>query len=237
LKKAKYEDHHDLVIEEINKRRGKWFLTSVTWMDFDDVKQMISAHIHAKWSQYDPEKPLKPWVNKIITNQMKNILRNNYSNFVRPCLSCPFNLNMDAADGKGDCSFTKNGEQDASCPLFAKWERTKKSAYDIKMAVSIDGTSHEAHSITKKEYDIISAEERLHAEMKLQLGERQYKVYDLLYVQHKDEAEVAKEMGYKTSESGRKAGYKQIKNLKKQFKEKAKKIMATKDIFIDETRY
>ena len=88
-----------------------------------------------------------------------------------------------------------------------KWERTKKSAYDIKMAVSIDGTSHEAHSITKKEYDIISAEERLHAEMKLQLGERQYKVYDLLYVQHKDEAEVAKEMGYKTSESGRKAGY------------------------------
>ena len=237
LKASSYEDHHDLVIEEINKRRGKWFLTSVAWMDFDDVKQMISAHIHSKWGQYNPSKPLKPWVNKIITNQMKNILRNNYSNFVRPCLSCPFNLNSESAEKQGDCSFTKSGNQDSSCPLFKKWEKTKKSAYDIKMAISIDGASHEAHSITQREYDIISAERRLHAEMKLQLGERQYKVYDLLFVQHKDENEVARIMGYKTSESGRRAGYKQIKNLKKQFKEKAKKIMSTKDIFIDETGY
>lgn len=235
MRKDKYEDHHDLVVGEINKRRGKWFLTSVAWMDFDDVRQMILTHIYAKWDQYDQSKALKPWINKIITNQMKNILRNNYSNFVRPCLSCPFNLHMDRNDGKGDCSFTRSGAQDASCPLFAKWERTKKSAYDIKMAVSIDGTSHEAHSISRKEYDIVMAEGRLHEEMKLQLGDRQYKVYDLLYIQHKDEAVVAEEMGYKTSESGRKAGYKQIKNLKKQFKERARKIMNTRDIFIDET--
>ena len=31
-------------------------------------------------------------------------------------------------------------------------------------------------------------------------------------------------MGYKTSEKGRKAGYKQIKNLKKIFKQKLKKF-------------
>ncbi len=236
--KIKYEDCFDIIVKEIDKRRGKWFLTSVAWMDFDDVRQMILAHINAKWDQYDPVKPLKPWVNKIITNQMKNILRNNYSNFVRPCLSCPFNLKSDAGiDGTGDCSFTKSGDQDSSCPLFAKWEKTKKAAYDIKMAISIDASPYEANSVVRQEYDIINAEQKLHMEMKSQLGDRQYKVYDLLFIQHKSEEEVAKEMGYKTSEAGRRAGYKQIKNLKKQFKEKAKKILKTKDIFLNETRW
>ena len=35
---------------------------------------------------------------------------------------------------------------------------------------------------------------------------------------------------YKTSEKGRKAGYKQIKNLKKIFKQKAQEILKTEDI-------
>jgi hypothetical protein len=37
-------------------------------------------------------------------------------------------------------------------------------------------------------------------------------------------------MGYKTSEKGRKAGYKQIKNLKKIFKQKAQEILKNEDI-------
>ena len=40
--------------------------------------------------------------------------------------------------------------------------------------------------------------------------------------------EVAKQMGFKSSESGRKAGYKQIKNLKNIIKEKAEKIIQKK---------
>ena len=39
-----------------------------------------------------------------------------------------------------------------------------------------------------------------------------------------EEEEVALAIGYKTTEKGRKAGYKQIKNLKKQFKEKRNQI-------------
>jgi hypothetical protein len=41
---------------------------------------------------------------------------------------------------------------------------------------------------------------------------------------------VAIQMGFKSSESGRKAGYKQIKNLKKILKEKATKILSKKGI-------
>ena len=68
--------------------------------------------------------------------------------------------------------------------------------------------------------------------MKKVLNDRQYKIYSLLFIKHLAEEEVAKEMGYKTTEKGRKAGYKQIKNLKKLFREKAEKILATKDVFI-----
>lgn len=64
------------------------------------------------------------------------------------------------------------------------------------------------------------------------LNDRHYKIYSLLYIEHKEEEDVAKEMGYKTSEKGRKAGYKQIKNLKKLFRLKAEKILGTQDIFL-----
>ena len=52
----------------------------------------------------------------------------------------------------------------------------------------------------------------------------------MLFVQNNTEEEVAKYLGFKTSERKRSAGYKQIKNLKKIFQEKAKIIIKEKDI-------
>jgi hypothetical protein len=46
------------------------------------------------------------------------------------------------------------------------------------------------------------------------------------------EDEVAKKLGYKTNEKGRTAGYKQLKNMRKFFKEKVLKIIKDKDIII-----
>ena len=86
-KKIPYEDKKDIIDAELKKRRGKWFLNSVSWIDFDDVCQIIRAHIHKKWEQWDQTRALEPWLNRIISNQLKNILRNNYSNFSRPCLN------------------------------------------------------------------------------------------------------------------------------------------------------
>ena len=105
---APYEDFHQIIDQELSKRKKNWFLNSVAWIDFDDVCQIIRAHIYKKWSHWDQSRPIKPWLNKIIANQMKNILRNHYSNYARPCLNCPFNndaqMNL--------CSFTKSGNQD-----------------------------------------------------------------------------------------------------------------------------
>ena len=228
---ASYEDKSKEIDIEIKKRRGKWFLDSLAWFDFEDVEQIIRAHIYKKWDQWDQGRPLKPWINKIITNQMKNILRNNYSNFVRPCLGCPFNQS-DSGEGKSSalCGFTKSGLQDSACPLYAKWEKTKKAAYDIKMALALENHSHEVHSMHDQSFDIEDSQSRLNVHMERELSPKQFTVYNLLYIENRDEEEVAKIMGYKTSEKGRKAGYKQIKNLKKVFKQKAQDILEREDI-------
>lgn len=215
---------------EVDKRRPRWFLDSVTWMDFDDVKQIILAHISRKFFMWEQDKPLAPWVNKIISNQFHNLLRNNYTNFVRPCLNCPFAMNEASLEGSA-CGLTNTGSQDSSCPVFAKWERTKKAAYDIKMALPIESHANAVKENFGNVEDIDDAGNRLHAEMEKELNPRQWRVYKLLFIDHLDDEEVAKEMGYKTTESGRPAGYKQIKNLKRQFKERAKKIIRNKDIF------
>jgi DNA-directed RNA polymerase specialized sigma24 family protein len=200
-------------------------------MDYDDVCQIIRAHISKKWDLWDQERPLAPWINKIITNQIKNILRNNYSSFVKPCVQCPFNQSGHS-DEQALCGFTKSGTQDSSCPLYKKWEKTKKSAYDIKMAVTLEHHTQEVFSQPADDISIDDAEKKLHAKMEGVLNERQYKIYKLLFIQHLEEEEVALEMGYKTTEKGRKAGYKQIKNLKKLFREKAEKLLKTQDIFL-----
>jgi len=234
-----FEEKYQEISVEIKKRRGKWFLNSLAWFDFQDVEQIICAHISNKWHQWDQSRPLGPWINKIITNQMKNILRNNYSNFVRPCLSCPFNQSRSSVDtgiSNGSlCGFTSSGLQDSECPLYLKWEKTKKSAYDIKMAVTIENHAGEVACMSDRQIDIDQAAEKLNEQMKKVLPEKQYKVYKMLYVDHMDEIEVAKIMGYKTSEKGRKAGYKQLKNLKKIFKEKAISILKKGEIVAYET--
>lgn len=230
-KKTTYEDHQEVIEEELTKRRSKWFLKSLSWIDFDDVKQIIRVHLHKKWHLWDQSRPLKPWLNRIISNQLKNILRNYYSNFAKPCLSCPFNQSgVTEEDSVGLCGFTKSKTQCNECPLYEKWEKTKKSAYQVKIPLALDSHDHEIKA-QPNPFELEFAEQRLHAEMKNKLSEKHYKIYDMLFIQNLDDEEVAKELGYKTSEKNRKAGYKQIKNLKRQFKEKAEQILKTKDIF------
>ena len=54
----------------------------------------------------------------------------------------------------------------------------------------------------------------------------------MLFIENISEDEVAKSLGYKTNEQGRTAGYKQIKNMRKFFKEKVLKIIKNNDIII-----
>ena len=103
------------------------------------------------------------------------------------------------------------------------------------MAVTIENHPGEVFSMQDPNIDIDSLISKLSQALSKALPEKQYKIYDMLYVQHMDEEDVANVMGYKTTEKGRKAGYKQLKNLKKLFKEKAINILKKGEIMAYET--
>jgi hypothetical protein len=224
-----FEDQIEVINQEIRKRKNKWFLDSMPWIAFEDVEQIIRLHIYQKWEKWDQKRDLKPWINKIISNQFKNILRNFYLNFAKPCSNCPFDTSI---GGDNLCSFTKSGSQDSSCPLYKKWEKSKKGAHDVKIPLRLDSQEYESATFKSNEFNVDLAIDSVQKHLKEDLSDRQYKIYKMLFIDNINEDIVAKELGYKTNESGRKAGYKQIKNMRKFFKEKVIKIIKNKDIIL-----
>ena len=219
-----FEECLEEIDKEISKRRSRWTLTAVPSLDYDDVSQIIRIHIHKKWSQYDDAKPLSPWINSVISSQMKNIIRNVYSNYCRPCLKCAAALEPDGCEIYGD--------QCSSCPLFKNWERGKKKAYNTKLPLPIENHPHEINGKHCNYFDIERATEVFHETMLKKLAPKptELKLYKLLYIEHKSEEEAAKALGYRTSEKNRSPGYRQIKNLKRQILDKAKKMLLDGDI-------
>lgn len=218
----KFEDHLSVIDDEIRKRRHKWNLTSIAWMDYDDVSQIIRIHIFKKWGQYQASRPLAPWLNSIITNQIRNLIRNHYSNYARPCLKCAA-----ASDNETCTIYTK---QCNDCPLYAYWEKRKQPATQIKIPVSIENHPHEVKTIFDESVDILRHVDSLHKKMKEILKPTEWQVYKRLFIDFKEEADVAKELGYVTNERGRDPGYKQIKNIRKAIIAKAKKCLADGDV-------
>ena len=186
-KKLKFEDCIESIDAEISKRRSRWNLTALSWMDFDDVSQIIRVHIFKKWHLYDQSKSLAPWINTLISNQIKNLIRNNYGNYCRPCLKCA------AAESDSLCYIY--GTQNSSCPLFAQWERTKKAAYLTKLPTNLESVEHETEKLELKEFDFDTILSRLNKQLKLKLKQNEWIVYENLYLKNKTEQEVAKILG------------------------------------------
>jgi hypothetical protein len=235
--KKKFEEMYEVIDQIIKKRQMKWKLKAIAWFDFQDIEQMIKLHIYNKWHLWDQSRAIEPWINRIVTNQLRNIIRNNYSSFAKPCLSCSFNQNKTSLD-KGiedSCGFTPSRKQCNECPLFAKWEKTKKSAYDLKIPVSLE--NHKNYHLNIKQadsVDFLNAENRLHNLMKNNLSDKYFFIYKMFFIDCLTDDEVARFLKFRTSEKGRKAGYKQIKNLKKLLYLKAKEILQEHDIFSNE---
>lgn len=209
---------------EIAKRRSRWTLSSITWMDFDDVSQIVRIHIHRKWHLYDQTRPLLPWVNRVISSQIKNLVRNHYSNFCRPCLKCPA-----AEDIDGCVIYQKQGSE---CPLYRRWENVKKQAYQTKLPHPLEKHANEISNQPTDSFDLEKAVQSLHEFMKKRLKASELKVYRCLYIENKGEEEAARECGFKTTEENRKAGYRQLKNIQKKIIDTAKDILKNEEIEI-----
>lgn len=222
--KPSFEDNIDFINNEINKRKVKWNLGILAWLDYEDVAQIIRIHIFRKWHLYDKTRPLAPWVNRVISSQMKNLIRNNYSNYCRPCLRCA------AAEGDDGCAIYS--KQCSKCPMFSNWEKTKKAAYETKLPVSLELHLQEVHDKTSEYINIDETSYNIHKKMESVLRPVEYRVYKALYIDHKSEEEAAKIVGYKNSQKGRSPGYKQIKNIQKIIIKKVKACFENDEIDI-----
>lgn len=219
-----YEECYDIIDGVVKKFQKKWQLKAINWFDFDDVAQTVKIHIYKKWHLWDQSRPLEPWAARITSHQIRNIIRNNYTNYVKPCVQCKYNM------GDNLCSLTSSGSQNSSCPQYAKWSRQKKAGYGIKLPLPMETHAHEVDSKQEEVLQFEDSVAKLNAALKSQLSEIHYKVYIMLFFENRSEEEVAQFMGYKTTEKNRKAGYKQIKNLKKMLKDKATSIIKEYDI-------
>lgn len=212
-----FEGCINIINEEIAKKSSRWTLRAIPSIDYDDVSQIIRIHIFKKWPKFDQTKPLRPWLSRLINNQITNLVRNYYSNFSRPCLKCC------ASQGNDLCSLY--GKQCTDCNLYKKWVFTKKRGCDVKLPLSIDACEGEIHQLPCKNQDMELETKDLHKRIKTMLTKTEWEVYEMLYLEHLDKEVVAERMGYKTSESGRAKGYKRIKELEKIFVEKARRIL------------
>jgi hypothetical protein len=164
---------------------------------------------------YDQSKSIKPWIRTIIANQIKNLVRNNYTNFVKPCGRC------EASREENDCDIY--GTQCSACPLYKNWEKNKKAGFAAKMPIPLENYKQEAFHIENAPSIDIEKSAKV-------LKPHEWKIYSFLYIDHLDELDAAKKMGYKTSEKNRSPGYKQIKNVKKKIINKVKEILENDEI-------
>lgn len=215
-----FEDKIEEIQKVINSKKGDWRLDVIPSISFDDISQIILIHIHEKFDSWDQSRPIENWVSTVAKNQIINQLRNNYYRTVSPCRGCKMNL-----DGN-ECSFTPSGKQCDECPLFKRWSKAKKNAYELKTAVSLD----EMYSGgAGTEFDMARSVEEFHKVMFTLLDEKSSLLYKLLYIDCLEESEAAEQMGFQSNES-RRPGYKQIFNLKKIIAETAQYIINHYDV-------
>ena len=119
--KEAFEDKREDLDQLLLKYRPKWQLSALAWLDYDDVCQIIRLHVYNKWHLWDQSRPFKPWASMIISNQIKNLIRNNYTSFAKPCLRCQYNM------GGTLCDWTKSGDQDRTCADFDKVEEKERA--------------------------------------------------------------------------------------------------------------
>jgi RNA polymerase sigma factor (sigma-70 family) len=207
-----------IIDQEILKRKARWTLTSE---DFDDVAQKVRLHVFEKYKTFDPNKgEFTHWLNKLISNRILNILRDEYTKVAKPCvLGCSFNT------GDGCCSHTPSGKQCSECKLYKKWQQKKEVKYNLKQTLPLENHTQEVENVQSDFINIEESKKIIDIKIKAKLKPIEWKIYQLLYIDNKSDEEVAILMDWTTSEKGRKAGYQQITNFKKIIIAKAKKVI------------
>ena len=205
----------------IKKRRNSWTIPNLEW---EDVSQILILRVWNKFDKYSSSKgPFEHWLNRLITNALNNLIRDNFSKYSRPCISgCVYNI------GGDECSFTKSGKQCSECPLFKKWTKKKQQQFNMITSLSLEDHSNEVHKIENDVNDITFTKHIIEDRLKEVLSEKEWKVYDLMFIQHKSLENIGKIMQFKLLPSSHIPGYQELLKYKKKF------INLSRQIILDE---
>lgn len=233
--KARFNEAAPILQDLISKRKGSWTLTTV--MEWQDVSSIILTKLYNNFWRYDPTRPLNHWANVVITNELKNLIRNNLVRYLKPCSAannygarCSFN------EGANRCGWTKSGVQDSSCRFYAAWEKKKKDKYAIATPLSLDdegpdeGSPRSMHDTLPSDpgnfIDIEGAKKVIDAKMLKLLNKEEGTIYRLLYIKHLSPEAVGKKMGYKKQQNSDIPGYLKLKKSMAKFREMAEGIVS-----------
>jgi RNA polymerase sigma factor (sigma-70 family) len=232
-KDAFFSENYEQFCIWVERRRSKWRATSV--LEFDDVKNILLARIYQQLHRYDEKRPLDRWTNTVISNGVRNLLRDNVYRDARPCISgkapgfgggssygqnCAYNL------GDGQCGLTKSGLQDCSCKFFAEWHRKKQIKFAITAPLSIENHIDESHSHHLDFMDIDAKKKLIDVKIIPRLSKEEAKIYTLLFIQNMEEKEVGEKMGYIKHSNNPIPGYLQIRAAKIKIKQVARQILS-----------
>lgn len=219
-----FEQCYDEILRLVEMRKFRWTLSAINWMDWDDVRQQLLAHIFKKWHLYKQDKKLSSWVMTVVNNQMINMIRNYYGNYKKPCINCEF------YEEENSCK--KFGEISTKCELFRTWVHGKKSKHDIQLPLPMENHTNEVFELKGQNIDIEKSGHNLYLKMKTILKPLELIVYKGLFVDHKSELEVAQLLGLRSTEKGREPGYGRVSQLKKIILVKVKQVLKEGDVEI-----
>lgn len=213
-KRLTFEDCYSIIEKEIGKRKSFWTLNAISWMDWEDIAQNLRLHIAIKFHLWDQSRPLEGWLAAVIHNQLINATRNHYYNFAPFCYSCR------AYDGE-NCAIY--GKDRGKCPLFTHWKKTKESAYNVKLPLASVFHEQEICDIPHDGFDLVQATANIHEQMKDILRHDEYKVYSLLFIQHKNDEDAA--LLAFNSRFGKSRNLARLKQMKKSLIQRVKKLI------------
>lgn len=235
-----FSEHYKDFCFWIERRRPKWRAISV--LEFDDVKSILLSRIYQQLDLYDEKRPLDRWTNTVISNGIRNLLRDNVYRDARPCISgkapgcgggssygsgCAYN------QGDNKCGWTKSGLQDSSCAFYAKWMAKKQTKFAISAPLSIENHLDEYHTqpgeIVTEEW-VDEKKKLIDSKILGRLNKEEARIYKLLFIKHLEEEQVGEKMGYKKQANSDVKGYSQIRAIKIKIRQVAEQIISEEGI-------
>lgn len=206
----KFNQYQKEIIKVLDSKQSFWHLHAVVYKDWLDIRMEIMAHIFHKIHLFNPEKSeIGAWCNTVISNQLKNKLRNEHGSLLPACHTCP-----------NDCEFKHLSED---CPKYKEWEVTKKAKFDVRHSVSLEHHTQEVFDRPDLQLDYNKLSKELFDRVKPLLTDQEWRVCYWAYVKHKEDDEICNKLGFRTKKKA--AGLRFINVTKKKIVEISKDLL------------